>query len=71
MVIGKGLLGTAPQIPCIRTRLQVTFLGLPQLPALTLAEPNKALFIWVVGGKMPNNALHPFPTTLSQSCSAV
>lgn len=29
MVIGKGLLGTGPRIPCIRTRLQVTFLGLP------------------------------------------
>uniref|UniRef100_A0A667G7D3 Peptidase M14 domain-containing protein n=1 Tax=Lynx canadensis TaxID=61383 RepID=A0A667G7D3_LYNCA len=32
MVIGKGLLGTGPRIPCIRTRLQVTFLCLPQTP---------------------------------------
>lgn len=34
MVIGKGLLG--PRIPCIRTRLQVTSLGLPQPPAKQL-----------------------------------
>ena len=33
MVIGKGLLGAGPRIPCIRTRLQVTFWGLPQPPA--------------------------------------
>lgn len=34
MVIGKGLLGTGPRIPCVRTRLQVTFLGLP-IPSIT------------------------------------
>ncbi|XP_073905455.1 cytosolic carboxypeptidase-like protein 5 isoform X5 [Castor canadensis] len=40
MVIGKGLLGTSARIPCIRTRLQVSFLESTPVPSITiLAEP--------------------------------
>lgn len=41
MVIGKGLLGTGTRIPCIKTRLQVTFLGLPQSPASLWQSPTR------------------------------
>lgn len=67
MVIGKGLLGAGARIPCIRTRLQVTFSLVPSIRSL--AEPMKALFIGAVGGKMLSPALQPLLPAISQSCS--
>lgn len=51
MVIGKSLLGTGARIPCIRTRLQVTDLGLSQFQHNGCAEASKALFTQGAGGE--------------------